>query len=214
MPTIFFKMKFKTYKGEVLHNVEVSLKIDGIRAHKTANGIVSRANKPLYNISLDCDVAEVFLGSWEETVSAVRTHKGSPVKNEFIYSLIPLDPRLYLGTFEVLSPEDVTALFQDAISKGYEGIVLKSNGTYFKVKPEETYDIKVLGVIGGKGRNSGRLGALVTEMGNVGTGFTDEQRKIMFNKNIIGSTIEVSCMGLTPSGKFRHPRFIRERFDK
>ena len=28
------------------------------------------------------------------------------------------------------------------------------------------------------------------------------------------SVIEVACMGLTKLGKFRHPRFIRERFDK
>jgi hypothetical protein len=27
-------------------------------------------------------------------------------------------------------------------------------------------------------------------------------------------TIEVEAMGLTPAGKFRHPRFVRVRWDK
>jgi ATP-dependent DNA ligase len=29
-----------------------------------------------------------------------------------------------------------------------------------------------------------------------------------------GPIIEVECMGLTPSGKFRHARYLRVRWDK
>jgi len=49
-------------------------------------------------------------------------------------------------------------------------------------------------------------------MGNVGTGLTDDQRRQFWAKPPL--TIEVECMELTPDGKFRHPRFKRERFDK
>jgi ATP-dependent DNA ligase len=66
------------------------------------------------------------------------------------------------------------------------------------------------------------MGALQTAMGKVGTGFTDEDREhfwdLDWNRNPDGTfkpvMIEVSCMQLTPDGKFRHPAFERIRYDK
>jgi ATP-dependent DNA ligase len=50
-------------------------------------------------------------------------------------------------------------------------------------------------------------------MGKVGTGFSDAMRKEDWNSRI-GEFIEVECMQLTPDGKFRHPRFLKRRWDK
>lgn len=207
-------MKFRTYQGETLTNVDVTLKIDGVRAHNVNGKILSRKDKPLYNITMDYDVAEIFTGSWENTVSRVRTHNGTPLEAQYIYCLDPIDPRLNLGFAFKLEPEDVERIFKEARYNGYEGLVLRTDKYWYKVKEQENFDTIVTGIIEGKGKYVGRLGAFVTAQGNVGTGLTDKQREEFFTPDSIGKTIEVETMGLTPKGKFRHPRFIRERFDK
>jgi hypothetical protein len=207
--------KFKTYNGETLHNATVSYKIDGVRAHRTDNGIVSRKDKPLYNIAMSCDVAEVFAGSWEQTVSLVRTQSERHIPPEFVYSILPaLDARLYVSSYDILEPYQVDSLFQHAKDLGYEGLVIETDRCYYKVKSVETYDALILGVQEGTGKHKGRLGAFITSFGKVGTGFTDKQREEMFTEELVGETVEVEVMGLTPQGMFRHPRFVRIRFDK
>ena len=203
-------MKFKTYKGETLTDANVSLKIDGVRSHTVDGEVFSRAGKPLYNIPAIYDVCEVFLGDWETTVSAVRTKDGPLISKEHLYSLEPIDPRLTIGHYEVLTPEAVKMLMQSARNKGYEGLVISSGGIRYKVKNEETYDVKVLYHIPGKGKHLGKMGALMTEKGKVGTGFSDKDRELDYT----GLIVEVECMSLTPKGKFRHPRFKRVRYDK
>lgn len=204
-------MKFKLYDGRELPDTLITYKIDGVRAHNTPDGVVSRAGKPLYNIQMDCDVAEIYCGSWEQTVSAVRTRNGTPVPEECVYSLSPhIDSRLVVGRFDV-TPDLVEKCFRDARNLGYEGLVLHTKEVLYKVKDKETYDVPVIGVIPGKGKHIGRMGALMTPMGKVGVGFTDTQRELNWFTNIV---IEVECMEVTPEGKFRHPRFIRIREDK
>ena len=207
-------MKFKTYKGETLHNVEVSYKIDGVRAEKVGDAIVSRSGKPLYNISMSCSCAEIYVQNWETTVSRVRTIHGTPVEEEYVYSLTPLDSRLFIGTYETLTKEDVDVLFSTARSLGKEGLILNTGTVRYKVKGMETHDVVVTGLLPGQGKYTGKLGAFITDMGNVGTGLSDKQRLYFNTPDTIGKVIEVSCMELTKDGKFRHPRFIRERFDK
>ncbi len=101
-----------------------------------------------------------------------------------------------------------------AVAKGYEGLILRQDKRWLKVKPIDTFDVEILSLIEGKGKYKGKLGALVTSLGNVGTGFTDEEREDIWENKYIGNTVEVSYMHLTEDGKFRHPRFLRIRFDK
>lgn len=206
-------IKPKLYQGQKLEGLwVVTRKLDGVRALRTENGYVSRNGKPLYNLDkIEGDDIEVFLGSWEKTVSAVRTKSFVDVKQEECYSLYPCDPRLVLGGLRDPSQGIIKVLLQQALDRGDEGLVLRQGGKWYKVKPFETYDVPVTGVIAGKGKHEGKLGAFVTPMGNVGTGLTDVQREEL--KDYRG-TIEVSCMALTPQGKFRHPRFVRIREDK
>lgn len=206
-------MKFRTYDGETLENVEVSFKIDGVRAHLVDGKVLSRANKPLYNIEMNCEVAEIFCESWEKTVSMVRTMVGEKVPDECVYSLDPLDPRLLIGKFDRIDSTKVQELYENARRNNYEGIIIKTNKYLYKVKEKSTEDVKVLAIQMGTGKYQGKMGALITPKGKVGTGFTDKEREELLNIEI-GSIIEVESMGLTPSGKFRHPRFLRLRFDK
>jgi hypothetical protein len=206
-------VKFRTYKGETLHDALVTLKIDGVRAHATPQGVMSRAGKPLHNVTLPegVMVAEIYCGSWEATVSAVRTHNSAPVSQQHVYKLQPeIDERLIEATGDV-DAHTVDMIFAAAREEGYEGLVIHAGGLLYKVKGEETYDVEVTGVIPGKGKHTGRMGALVTTMGKVGTGFTDAQRSEHWAP---GMVIEVACMEITPGGVFRHARFKRRRFDK
>jgi hypothetical protein len=206
-------MKFRTYKGEVLMDALVTIKVDGVRAHGTGSGAVSREGKPLHNVALpEGAVAEVFCGSWEATISAVRTQDGQPVAEEHVYVLRPeLDERLVIGRYDTLTESGVGQLFDRVRSQRYEGLVIYSGGQMYKVKGEETYDVPVTKVIPGKGRLVGLMGVLETPMGKVHAGFSDADRAAEW---ATGMVIEVACTELTPSGKFRHARFIRRRFDK
>jgi len=193
---------------------QVTYKIDGVRALITEGVAVSRKNKPLHNLQdiPDGDY-EIYLGNWEDTVSAVRTHNAEPVALPYAYDLHN-DKRLQWCAVTHPSPATIRALLKEAVELGYEGLVLRQGDRWIKVKTIETYDVPIIGINEGKGRNKGRLGAFVTPMGNVGAGLTDAHRELFWRDDIVGQTLEVLCMELTPSGKFRHPRFSRLRWDK
>ena len=196
---------------------DFTYKIDGIRAIHQPWGWESRKGKELYNLPIHapCGDYEVYLGSFKRTVEVLRTKEHEhKVTLEELYSLDPLDKRLFL--ISICNPKEsyIKELLQKVNNSGYEGLVLRQKDAWIKVKPEETYDVEVLSMGEGKGKYKGALGFFRTPMGKVGTGFTDEERKKYWAGGFTGSCIEVGCMSLTPDGKFRHPRFIRERFDK
>ena len=201
--------------GDFDEPVLVTIKIDGVRMLRDSEGNpVSRGGNPLNNlqgIPKDIIDAEVFLGSWSSTVSAVRNSLPCKVEASCVYNLNPVDDRLIIGSYSSITEEEITALFDEQVAKGNEGLVIYTYSKAYKVKTKETYDVLVTGATQGKGKYTGLVGALVTEKGNV-SGFTDEQRNAFTDK--LPNIIEVDCMGLTPKGKFRHPRFVRERFDK
>lgn len=203
-------------------------------------GWYSRAGKPLYNIPApvpcvnhpfwhpgnDC---ELFLGSLKDTIRACRTQHLKPdtprIREEHLYSLDPLDRRLDLGLVENPTADWINSRLATVNGQGFEGLVLRQGDKWLKVKPSDNYDVLVLSVHEGTGKHAGRMGFLRTHMGDVGTGFTDAEREAWWKFWLTPyprsgpdrrphKTIEVECMQLTPDGKFRHPRFVRERFDK
>lgn len=212
--------KPKLWKGNSLEGKWiVSRKLDGVRAFITKEGCYSRNGKPLYNLDKfirdEPQDVEVYLGSWESSITAVRSSKTvQDISSENLYSLDPLDDRLVLN--EIVDPEanEIFNILNEVLVNGDEGIVLRQGDTWLKVKPTETYDVKVIDLLPGKGKHDGKLGAFITSMGNVGTGLTDQQRIEYNTDSMIGETVEVECMSLTPDGKFRHPRFVRVRYDK
>ena len=113
---------------------------------------------------------------------------------------------------------------------GYDGLILRdpsagwvagsgTRGEIIKVKPVMTLDLRVDGLEEGKGKYAGVLGALVCK-GPKGavkvSGMTDEQRAAWWADPaaVIGQIIEVQCLGITPAGSLREPRFKGIRHDK
>ena len=211
----------ETYRGQHLSGYwHITYKLDGVQVVvKDGEKPVSRAGKCLYNVPLlRRGVYEYFHNDWNTSVSDMRTRDGRSLRPSNFYRIGPtgldVDERLYRGM--VLSGagrhSQILYEYKKALAEGYEGLVLWGpNNQQLKMKPVETYDLKVTGVREGKGRLIGVMGALRTEIGNVGTGFTRAERA---EKWRIGEIIEVSCQGLTKMGLLRHPRFIRRRPDK
>lgn len=202
---------------------EFTLKIDGARMLRDSKGNpVSRAGKPLYNLGdvpSEITDAEIFDKDWESSMSLVRTSvNGKTVLMDKVYSLDPIDPRLVLP--EVLNPTKgfIEKLLEEKVSQGYEGLILRQKDKWLKVKPKDTADVFITGFQAGTGKHEGRMGALLTNYGKVGTGFSDAARqwwqKCYDDNMLIGLLIEVEFMEWTKNGIMRHPRYLRIRDDK
>lgn len=224
-----------------------TIKIDGVRMLRDAEGKpISRNGKPLYNLEhvpVEIQDAEIYYGDWETSISHVRSSVTDvgPVHADNVFSLFPaVDKRLDLGLVIDPTSDDINKVLELVLAEGYEGLVIREiggKGKLYKVKPHETYDVQVTGMIMGTGKHEGRMGALYTPMGKVGTGFTDKQReewyewfttqpcvihdelsekptRLMLWTGAETRTIEVECWELTKDDKFRHPRYIRLREDK
>ena len=97
----------------------------------------------------------------------------------------------------------------------WEGVMVNLDTPYeckrsknlLKVKKFYTYDLEVVGVEEGDGRNKGTLGALVVKYKNntvnVGSGFDDQERKTFWEnrEDIIGRVIEVKFKEITTDKK-------------
>jgi len=143
------------------------------------------------------------------------TETATAILPEQMYGLAPLDPRLHWGALNNPTADDILGQLQRANDLGYEGLVLRQNGPWVKVKPEETHDVAITGYGDGRGKHLGRLGYVTTAKG---AGLTDTERKIPWAEakaeRLVGQVIEVSCMQFTPDGQFRHPFFVRISPDK
>lgn len=126
---------------------------------------------------------------------------------------------------------------RDQVSAGFEGIMIKAvdapyectrNTFWLKYKPVYDYDLTVIAIEEGTGKNAGRMGALVCEgvdddkhiIVNVGSGYTDEERDAFWNdkNSVIGKTAVVLADAITQnqngSYSLRFPRFKTFRDDK
>ena len=125
----------------------------------------------------------------------------------------------------------------DQVEAGFEGIMIKDlgapyeckrNTSWMKYKPVYDYDLTVIGIEEGTGKNQGRMGALVCEgvddgkniTVNVGSGYTDEERQSYWNDkdSVIGQTAVVMADAITQNRdgtySLRFPRFKTFRDDK
>ena len=200
----------KDLKGKLLFTI----KKDGVRCFVKDNVATSRADQPLNNIpKIDDGDYEVFDTDWNTTVSKVRTHERRRLGTDNMYSIDPLDHRLHLLFIENPSAKEINKRLQQVLDNGHEGLVLRKGKQWIKVKPRDNHDVRITGIKMGTKRIEGLLGAFITDMGNIGTGFTDKQRKELLDTPV-GTMIEISCRGLTKGGKFKEPAFERLRFDK
>ena len=135
-------------------------------------------------------------------------------------------------TFDVHSIEQTQEIFQKYLADGHEGIILKDPKSLWgnkrskgqiKFKAELDCDLKVVGIQEGEGRISGMLGALICESDdgivkvNVGSGFTDEQRRTI-TSDVIGDIVAVKynarIKNTTGEESLFLPVFLEVREDK
>ncbi len=108
------------------------------------------------------------------------------------------------------------------VKAGGEGLMLHRadalwaagrSDSLFKLKPLPDEEGRVVGHLPGKGKHSGRLGALLLQMPGgqrfaLGTGFTDAQRK---SPPAIGAVVTYRYRERTPAGLPRFASFLRVR---
>ena len=139
-------------------------------------------------------------------------------------------PILYDGIYET---KIVDKLLNDALKLQQEGIMINiANASYqkkrtsdiLKVKKMNTVDLFVTSIFEGKGKYKGTLGGVMVEYKGqpvgVGSGFSDNQRKIIWEHpdNIIGKLIEVQYFEESKdkngNPSLRFPVFKTIRLDK
>jgi DNA ligase-1 len=129
---------------------------------------------------------------------------------------------LAVEQFRVADRKALLARLEAVVAGGGEGLVLhRASAGYtvgrgddlLKLKPYLDREAKVVAHLPGKGRNTGRLGALLVEDTDgrrfrIGTGFSDAQRE---DPPPVGSAITYRYHGLTATGLPRFPSFMRVR---
>ena len=157
---------------------------------------------------------EFWEGQSEETYSERLVNYILPARNTITSSWFPnisVVPMFYNG----YNHAEIWRWLDYAENNDMEGVIINLDTPYeckrsknlIKVKKFYTYDLEVIDVEEGDGRNKGTLGALVVKYKNntvnVGSGFTDEERKHFWeNKDdIIGRIIEVKFKETTVDKK-------------
>ena len=111
------------------------------------------------------------------------------------------------------------------IARGGEGLMLKHGGSLYragrsrdllKVKRFQDAEAVVLGHLPGKGRLTGKMGALLVELDNgrklrIGTGFSDRERE---NPPPVGAVITFKYSGFTSTDLPRFASYLRVRDDE
>ena len=115
-------------------------------------------------------------------------------RKSILIKILQGNKRLELVPFQKALKTSVEKIFQDYVSEGYEGIILKEAfstydvgkrpGSWLKLKREDTIDVHIIGATYSTG--SLPFGALIMEkdgkyFGKVGTGFSDKERKEILN---------------------------------
>ena len=120
---------------------------------------------------------------------------------------------------------ELQALLAKTVKMGGEGLMLHRGGSLYraernsdllKVKTHDDAEARVIGHMPGKGRHSGRLGALLVETPEgrrfkLGSGLTDAERD---NPPAIGSWVTYRFNGTNAGGLPRFARFMRVRSDR
>ena len=119
--------------------------------------------------------------------------------------------------------------YNTVIASGFEGVVLRSPKMSYvpkrtkdllKVKPMEDAEAIITNMIEGKGKDAGRMGALMVNLKNnrskkfkIGTGFTNALRQNFWNRKEYykNKIVTFEYKGLTDAGKPRHPVYVRMR---
>lgn len=165
---------------------------------QTGNGILNKANKGTISAK---EAAMVHASVWDLIPYAYFVDGHCPTPYSKRYATLEAivnkqdskDKKIWnVASTIVQTIEEAQAIFQDYLSNGYEGIILKDGSGVWedkrakhqiKFKGELECDLKIVAIEEGTGKYEGMLGAIVCESAdgvvkvNVGSGFTDAHRK-------------------------------------
>ena len=179
---------------------------------KTGNGILNKANKGTISVK---EAALVHASVWDlipyeafvNGKCTVPYAKRFSTLEQVVNKQSSENKKIWMVASNIVQTiDEAQVIFQDYLSKGYEGIILKDgNGIWedkrakhqIKFKGELECDLLCVDWQEGTGKNVGRLGALVLQSAdnvinvNVGSGFTDEQRDKYTKMNTVGKIVAV-----------------------
>jgi DNA ligase-1 len=178
-------------------------------------------------------------GKFQQTVGIVRSHAGNSDWSSVVYkifdivvAMIPVEERQnMLGCLPIrnhinfveqtkcLGLQHLYKFESEVLNKGGEGVMLKAPGSYYehkrtknllKMKRMKHSTARVTGYTEGKGKHTGRIGALECMWDaytrwveiTVGSGLTDADRE---NPPQIGAIIKFKYYDITEAGKPRFP---------
>ena len=178
---------------------------------QTGNGILNKANKGTIS---EEQAAMVHASVWDLIPYAYFADGYCPTPyskrfstlQELIIRQSPENKKVWLVTSTIVeTQEEAQEIFQDYLSSGYEGIILKDGpGVWedkrakhqIKFKGELECDLKIVAIEEGTGKYAGMLGAIVCESSdgkikvNVGSGFNDAHRKNL-GKEILDKIVAI-----------------------
>ena len=204
-----------------------------------SNGICNKANKgtiteleaqKLTLVVWDYIPEPVFSGDVEDPLMYSERY-------EMLYNLFceyALSRFMLVETVDVANIDEARVHYREMIADGQEGTIVKDKSVGWsntrskltvKFKEIRDIDLRVTAWNEGTGKNKGLLGALTaeTEDGkirvNIGTGFSDEQRKTFTEEYVVGKIVEIEYnQRITSEGRDYDslflPRFIELREDK
>jgi len=179
---------------------------------QTGNGILNKANKGTIS---NKEAALVHATVWDVIPYLYFTDGHCPVPyatrfsslSDLINKQSSKDKRIWLVASEIVETyEKAQEIFNEYLSLGYEGIILKDGSGIWedkrakhqiKFKGELECDLKIVAVEEGTGKYAGLLGAIVCESAdgvvkvNVGSGFNDAHRKNLKEKDLLGKIVAV-----------------------
>ena len=178
---------------------------------QTGNGILNKANKGTIS---EEQAAMVHASVWDLIPYAYFADGYCPTPyskrfstlQELIIRQSPENKKVWLVTSTIVeTQEEAQEIFQDYLSSGYEGIILKDGSGVWedkrakhqiKFKGELECDLKIVAIEEGTGKYAGMLGAIVCESSdgkikvNVGSGFNDAHRKNL-GKEILDKIVAI-----------------------
>jgi hypothetical protein len=179
---------------------------------QTGNGILNKANKGTIS---EAEAKLVHATVWDVIPYLYFTDGHCPVPYATRFSSLgdlvskqsSKDKRIWLVSSEIVETyEKAQEIFNEYLSLGYEGIILKDGSGVWedkrakhqiKFKGELECDLKIVAVEEGTGKYAGLLGAIVCESAdgvvkvNVGSGFNDAHRKTLKEKDLLGKIVAV-----------------------
>lgn len=177
---------------------------------KTGNGILNKAIKGTITAE-ECKNIHAHIWDFVPYMYFHDGQYGADYQKRFdkVLRLIEEYPSPKIHAIEwmmINSIEDAGEYFEEKLSEGLEGIILKDLSSiwenkrsrkHIKFKAEKVCELRITGVVEGTGKYEGMLGAINCESEDgeikvdIGSGFIDVERVELFSSDIVGKIVSV-----------------------